>query len=80
MNANYNLQLYPLPATIRAYLDRANATAERFAATGATVPAAIGIKHDDFAIVDTIVRKVTKNKVNAHRVTWNGRQLVPVTF
>ena len=78
MNANLNLRLYPLPASIVATLSRVDATVERFAAKGEAVPSVIGLSRSDFATVDTIVRRVSGNRADARRVTWNGRSLVPM--
>ena len=75
MNANTNLQLYPLPASIVAYLNRVDETAARF---GSDAPRVIGMNRDDFATVDTIVRRVSHDKATGRSVTWKGRQLVPV--
>lgn len=78
MNANLNLQLYPLPANIRRNLDRVDQTVARFAEAGEPVPSVIGITREDFATVDAIVRRVSGNKADARSVTWNGRRLWPV--
>ena len=78
MNANLNLQLYPLPANIVRTLNRASQTAERFAEAGEAVPAVIGLKRDDFATVDAIVRRVSSDRANAKSVTWGRFRLWPV--
>lgn len=75
MNANENLKLYPLPANLVATFNRIDAMAERIAARGEDVPSVIGMKRDDFATVDAIVRRVSSNRASATSVTWNGRRL-----
>lgn len=78
MNANFNLRLYPLPASIVATLNRVDAMADRFHRQGISCPDVICLSREDFVAVDTIVRRLSRELADGHVVTWNGRHLAPL--
>jgi hypothetical protein len=74
-HATDNLQHYPLPPDLAAYLRTVDGLAQNTARAGQPVPETIILNDHDYVVVDQVVRAVSMHKHNAATVQWAGRHL-----
>lgn len=79
MNANNELQNYPLPGHVRTALNSSDRLAVTMHRHGIPVPDDIELRGNEYHAADAIVRLVSRGRSSMTDVTWYGRRVVCVS-
>jgi hypothetical protein len=75
MNANNELNNYPLPEHVERALVAADKLAMMLVRHGQPAPDSIQLTTADYHVVDTLLRSISDGRISAHQVTWYGRPI-----